>query len=94
MAVHGNQERQSRPRWTHGTWLIHARNVSIGCVAVGDPAIEEIFCLAARADLKNIKILIVPTDWRTKAFNATPTSGPSWLPESYTILKNEIDLLR
>jgi murein L,D-transpeptidase YafK len=77
-----------------GDIMIHGKDVSIGCIAVGDPAIEEIFCLAARADLKNIRIVIVPTDWRVKPFKPAAISGPSWVPELYATLKKEIDLLR
>ena len=76
-----------------GDIMIHGRNVSIGCVAIGDAAIEEIFCLAARADLKNIRVLIVPTDWRVKPFKPATISGPPWLPELYEALKTEIGML-
>ena len=76
-----------------GDIMIHGKNVSIGCIALGDPAIEEIFCLAARADLKSIKILIVPTDWRTKPFNPAVLSGPAWLPDLYETLRKEIEML-
>jgi len=49
-----------------GDIMIHGKDVSIGCIAVGDPAIEEIFCLAARSGVQNIKVLIVPTDGALK----------------------------
>jgi murein L,D-transpeptidase YafK len=77
-----------------GDIMIHGKSVSIGCVAVGDPAIEEIFCLAARAGIENVKVVIVPTDWRTKAFDITSVKEPTWLPELYTMLKAEIERLR
>jgi hypothetical protein len=76
-----------------GDIMIHGRNVSIGCVAIGDPAIEEIFCLAARTGLEKIKVLIVPTDWRAKPFKAAASPGPPWLPELYKALKTEIEML-
>ncbi len=77
-----------------GDIMIHGKNVSIGCVAIGDPGIEEIFCLAARAGIENVKVVIVPTDWRTNAFDIKGLKGPTWLPELYKILKVEIDRLR
>jgi murein L,D-transpeptidase YafK len=77
-----------------GDIMIHGKSVSIGCVAIGDPAIEEIFCLAARAGIENVKVVIVPTDWRTKAFDTKGLEGPAWLPELYTTLKVEIERLR
>ncbi len=77
-----------------GDIMIHGKNVSVGCVAIGDPGIEEIFCLAARAGVQNIKVIIVPTDWRTKPFNVKTIKEPAWLPELYATLKAELDRLR
>ncbi len=77
-----------------GDIMIHGRNMSIGCVAIGDPGIEEIFCLAARANLQNVKVIIVPTDWRSKPFDRKTIKGPVWLPELHANLKAEIDQLK
>ena len=77
-----------------GDIMIHGKNVSIGCIAIGDPGIEEVFCLAARAGIQNIKVIIVPIDWRTKPFDDKAIKGPVWLPELYARLKAELDQLR
>jgi murein L,D-transpeptidase YafK len=77
-----------------GDIMIHGKNVSIGCVAIGDPGIEEVFCLTARAGSENVKVVIVPTDWRTNTFDIKGLKGPAWLPELYTMLKSEIERLR
>jgi murein L,D-transpeptidase YafK len=77
-----------------GDIMIHGKSVSIGCVAIGDRGIEEVFCLAARAGIENIKVVIVPTDWRTNAFDVKGVKGPAWLPELYTMLKDEIERFR
>jgi len=77
-----------------GDIMIHGKNVSIGCVAIGDPGIEEIFCLAARAGLQNINVVIVPTDWRAKPFDSRAIKGPAWLPELYSQLRTELDQLK
>lgn len=45
---------------------VHGSNVSIGCLAVGDAAIEEIFTLAALADYDKRDILIFPADFRVR----------------------------
>ena len=76
-----------------GDIMIHGKNVSVGCVAIGDPGIEEIFCLAARAGVQNIKVIIVPTDWRTKPFRNLK-DGPAWLPELYSQLRSELERLK
>lgn len=76
-----------------GDIMIHGKNVSIGCIAIGDPAIEEIFCLAARADIAMAKVIIVPTDWRVEPFEPKIVVGPVWLPELYLMLKTKLDQL-
>jgi murein L,D-transpeptidase YafK len=76
-----------------GDIMIHGRNVSIGCIAIGDPGIEEVFSLVARAGLPNVKVIIVPTDWRTKPFGKI-NNGPAWLPELYAQLRSELERLR
>lgn len=77
-----------------GDIMIHGKSVSIGCIAIGDPGIEEIFCLAARAGAQNIEVIIVPTDWRSKPFDNKAVKGPVWLPELYATLKAELDQFR
>ncbi len=46
--------------------FIHGKAVSIGCVAVGDAAIEELFMLSSRLEAKTHQVLIVPWDFRVK----------------------------
>lgn len=47
-----------------GDIFIHGNSVSIGCLAIGDEAIEELFCLAAQVPAKNRQIWIAPVDFR------------------------------
>src|ERR1043166_9561229 len=47
-----------------GDIFIHGKNVSIGCVAIGDPAIEELFTLAADSGIARMKIILAPNDLR------------------------------
>jgi hypothetical protein len=65
-----------------GDIFIHGKNVSIGCVALGDPAIEEVFTLAADTGHQRIKVVIAPNDLRTGGaiFHET---GPQWVAELY-----------
>lgn len=42
--------------------FIHGGAASIGCIAIGDPAIEEVFTLIADTGLKNTSIIIAPLD--------------------------------
>lgn len=47
-----------------GDIYVHGGAASIGCVAIGDPAIEEVFCLAALAPAGARRIIISPIDFR------------------------------
>ena len=43
-----------------GDIFIHGDQVSIGCVAMGDPAIEELFTLVAETGHQRVKVIIAP----------------------------------
>lgn len=61
--------------------FIHGREASIGCLAMGDPAIEKLFVLVARTGFENVEVIMAPYDFRT-----TPpplATAPAWLPELY-----------
>lgn len=63
--------------------LIHGSNGSVGCLAMGDVASEDLFVLANDTKDHNIAIIICPVDLRTfKAPPATP-NDPVWLPKLY-----------
>lgn len=70
-----------------GDIYIHGNAKSIGCLAMGDPGIEEIFPLVATVGLRNCKILIAPEDFRTKPI---PKTDDAWLRELYARLKTEL----
>jgi murein L,D-transpeptidase YafK len=76
-----------------GDIFIHGRAVSIGCIALGDPAIEELFVLVHDVGVANVHAVIAPRDLRRAAAPA-PTSGPSWLPELYASLGRELARFR
>jgi murein L,D-transpeptidase YafK len=49
-----------------GDIFLHGRNVSVGCLAIGDPAIEKVFCLAAQIPSSQRAIYIAPIDFRRR----------------------------
>ncbi len=67
---------------------IHGGAASIGCIAVGDPAIEEIYGLASR--VADRRILIVPWDLRRRA---APSTTEGWLADRYARLASELAAL-
>jgi hypothetical protein len=64
-----------------GDIFIHGRAVSIGCVAVGDPGVEELFVLAAEVTPARVRTLIAPLDLRRRA--APRVAHPPWLAGLY-----------
>ncbi|MDR2863244.1 MAG: hypothetical protein LBV54_05145 [Puniceicoccales bacterium] len=69
-----------------GDIMIHGKAVSIGCLAMGDDAAEELFVLAAHTGVKNIRVLLCPCDLRTRNFDA-PLNAPAWTTSVYSDLK-------
>jgi len=67
-----------------GDIMIHGKDKSAGCLAVGDEAAEELFVLAAHVGLDNIKLIIAPTDFRRRGIPPVAPHQPKWLPELYT----------
>lgn len=66
-----------------GDIFIHGKAVSIGCLAMGDEAIEELFVLAAHVGIENIKVIIAPSDPRKAPLDPFLSNLPEWTPELY-----------
>jgi hypothetical protein len=67
-----------------GDIMIHGKNLSRGCLAIGDAAAEELFVLADMTGLKNVKVVIAPTDFRKYGVPEVDSSKPKWMPQLYT----------
>lgn len=64
--------------------FIHGKDLSVGCLAIGDLAIDQLFILARRVGLNQIKVIIAPNDLRNNQKPTTSTfAQPTWLPELY-----------
>ncbi len=72
-----------------GDIFIHGNNKTIGCVPVGDDAIEELFYIVAKNGRKNIRIVITPYDMRAKDKKLN-IPGIDWEKELYAIIKKEL----
>ena len=73
--------------------FIHGNTVSIGCLAMGDAAIEELFILTAQVGAENVKVVIAPHDPRTYPLEADSEELPEWTTELYSIISREIKAL-
>lgn len=70
-----------------GDIMIHGKAVSVGCLAVGDAAAEELFVLAAQTGLPNVKLVIAPTDLRRDGAPVPTPGQPGWVPGLYGEIK-------
>jgi hypothetical protein len=66
-----------------GDIMIHGKNLSAGCLAMGDDAAEELFVLAAQTGLPKVKLIIAPTDFRQRGVSGPWPGQPTWLPALY-----------
>jgi len=71
-----------------GDIMIHGSNSSIGCIAIGNDNIEEIFILSAIVKKENIKIIITPTDFRKHEM--TEKIDIEWIDVLYENIKEEL----
>lgn len=76
-----------------GDIFIHGKAVFIGCLAMGDEAIEEIFMLASRIGKDNIAVLLAPRDFRRAAPQADNGLAP-WVNRLYADLHRELGRYR
>ena len=70
---------------------IHGKNCSVGCVAIGDPAVEVLFALLERTGQVNAKVIIAPNDLREHIAVKNPNLKKiTWLNELYDSLVAEL----
>ena len=63
--------------------LVHGTTGSIGCLAMGDEASEDLFVLANDAGEHPIPLIIVPVDFRSEPLPLSNPNDPIWLPGLY-----------
>ncbi|MCX7087103.1 MAG: L,D-transpeptidase family protein [Methylococcales bacterium] len=73
--------------------FIHGRAVSIGCLAMGDEIIEELFILTTQVGAENVKVVIAPHDPRAYPLTADSAQLPLWTTELYADISREINTL-
>ena len=63
-----------------GDIMIHGKNVTIGCVPIGDDAIEDVFYLANAVGIRNVSVVIAPYDMRKGRKPELEKSPLLWYP--------------
>jgi len=71
-----------------GEIFIHGKAVSIGCLAIGDKAIEELFTLVATVGLDKVTVILAPQqDMQRLDINAPVRP---WVPELYAEIRKAL----
>jgi hypothetical protein len=65
-----------------GDIFLHGKDVTIGCIPLGDPAIEEVFELVSLVGKNRVDVIIAPRDFRTQPANLE-VPGITWETELY-----------
>jgi hypothetical protein len=73
--------------------MIHGKACSVGCLAMGDEAAEDLFVLAAETGIRNVSIILSPVDFRVKDLPAQMPPLPPWADELYAAIKAELQKL-
>lgn len=71
-----------------GDIFIHGKAVSVGCLAIGDEAIEELFVLVATIGLDNVTVILAPQQDMQTVELKKPV--PLWLPELYAEIRQTL----
>lgn len=73
-----------------GDIMIHGGAASIGCLAIGDPAIEELFVLVTRTGIQHTQVILAPCDFRVGTTADLPEEAPPWTPELHDRIRQAL----
>ena len=76
-----------------GDIMIHGNAVSIGCLAMGDEAAEDLFVLAADTGLANLSVILAPLDFRGGKSVPASITLPAWSETLYQNIRAELGRL-
>lgn len=65
--------------------FIHGKAVTVGCIPIGDEAIEDLFTLVAEVGVKKVKAILAPCDFRAGA-KAPEIDGIGWEEDLYELV--------
>jgi L,D-transpeptidase-like protein len=73
-----------------GDVMIHGGSTSIGCIAIGDEAAEDLFVLAAEAGFEDAVVVVTPVDLRKRVL-LDHREQPAWVADLYARLRAELN---
>jgi hypothetical protein len=77
-----------------GDIMIHGGSASIGCLAMGDGAAEDLFVLAAQTGINNMSVIISPVDFRVAGLPEKTPSLPPWTGQLYEQIRHALAELK
>ena len=76
-----------------GDIMIHGNSVTTGCIPIGDNGIEELYFLAEKVGIANIKVILAPVDFREMEVKIKNDKHP-WLEGLYADIKEEMKVFQ
>ena len=73
-----------------GDIMIHGKAVSIGCLAIGDEAAEDLFVLAADTGIRKITVILSPVDFRSGKTVPQSVRLPEWTTQLYKEIRSRL----
>lgn len=73
-----------------GDIMIHGSAASVGCLAMGDQAAEDLFVLVADVGLPNTQLILTPIDFRTSTLPAEAAGLPVWTEQLYSHVRERL----
>lgn len=77
-----------------GDIFLHGKNLSVGCLAIGDKAIDQMFTLVRRVGLAHTKVIIAPNDLRIQKPLTNRIAQPHWIDDLYHQLSTELSMFQ
>lgn len=74
--------------------FIHGKAVSIGCLAMGDKTIEELFVLVNDTGMENVSVVISPYDPRKRKLQVAEETSADWMHALYLGIQDTFDNYR
>lgn len=73
--------------------FIHGKSATIGCIPIGDEAIEEVFVMTQKAINYKVDVIISPRDFRTNP-NFPNIENIEWENELYALISEKLCQLK
>jgi len=77
-----------------GDIMIHGGSATVGCIPIGDDAIEELFCLVAMIGKENVTVVVAPYDMRNGRKRELEKSELPWYGELCDMVSKALTAMR